>query len=61
MICSGILEEEDNINHAHKVCEMTLDMIKVVFTLRDPSSGNNLSIRIGNHANFLKSIFTILF
>ncbi|CAG2164576.1 unnamed protein product, partial [Oppiella nova] len=48
MICSGggILDGQDNVNHAHKVCEIALDMIRVVFTLRDPSSGNNLNIRI---------------
>ncbi len=60
MICSGngIIDEQDNINHAHKVCEMALDMIRVVFTLRDPSSGNNLNIRIGILKNIL---FGILF
>ena len=60
MICSGggILDEQENVNHAQKVCEMALDMIRVVFTLRDPSSGNNLNIRIGNFSQ-LAAIFNI--
>jgi hypothetical protein len=50
MICSGggIIEGQDGINHAQKVCETALDMIKVVYHVKDPSSGNNLNIRIGN-------------
>ncbi|CAG2108639.1 unnamed protein product, partial [Medioppia subpectinata] len=57
MICSGggILDGQDNLNHAHKVCEIALDMIRVVFTLRDPSSGNSLNIRIVNTASRIES------
>ena len=32
---------------ATKVCELALEMINVVYHLEDPSTGNNLRIRIG--------------
>lgn len=45
-------ENESNYNHANKVCQMALDMIDVVYLVKDPSTGNNLNIRIGNNKSF---------
>jgi len=60
MICSGggIIDGQDNINHGQKVCEIALDMIDVVYNLKDPSSGNNLNIRIGSY-NLFSSSFNV--
>ncbi|XP_054167307.1 soluble guanylate cyclase 88E-like [Oppia nitens] len=52
MICSGggIHDcQDDSVNHANKVCQIAIDMIRVTFTLPDPSGDNNLKIRIGIH------------
>jgi hypothetical protein len=49
MIAGGlpVHNAPDNVNHAHKVCEMAIDMITVVSHLKDPSNGKILNIRIG--------------
>jgi len=33
--------------HAHHICDMALDMLSSIDHLRDPSTGDNIQIRVG--------------
>ncbi|CAN8004282.1 unnamed protein product, partial [Ixodes pacificus] len=48
MVVAGAPEPEPN--HSEKVCDMALDMIKVIGDLKDPSTGKSLRIRVGVHS-----------
>lgn len=37
-------------NHAHRVCDMALDMIDAIQDVKDPSTGRHLQIRVGVHS-----------
>lgn len=33
--------------HAHHICDMALDMLSSIDHLKDPSTGDNIQIRVG--------------
>lgn len=36
--------------HAHHICDMALDMLSSIDHLKDPSTGDNIQIRVGESA-----------
>lgn len=36
--------------HAHHICDMALDMLSSIDHLKDPSTGDNIQIRVGERA-----------
>uniref|UniRef100_W5MYK5 guanylate cyclase n=1 Tax=Lepisosteus oculatus TaxID=7918 RepID=W5MYK5_LEPOC len=39
--------------HAHNICDMALDMVRSIDHLKDPSTGNNIQIRVGIHSGMV--------
>lgn len=37
--------------HAHHICDMALDMLSSIDHLKDPSTGDNIQIRVGEQCN----------
>jgi hypothetical protein len=37
--------------HAHHICDMALDMLSSIDHLKDPSTGDNIQIRVGEGPN----------
>ncbi|XP_065158756.1 soluble guanylate cyclase 88E isoform X2 [Atheta coriaria] len=48
MVVSGAPEKQ--ANHAERICDMALDMVDAITTLKDPSTGQHLKIRVGVHS-----------
>ncbi|XP_033322486.1 guanylyl cyclase at 88E isoform X1 [Megalopta genalis] len=48
MVVSGAPVKE--IDHAHRVCDMALDMVEAITDLKDRSTGLHLQIRVGIHS-----------
>lgn len=40
--------------HAHHICDMALDMLSSIDHLKDPSTGDNIQIRVGQDTFFLR-------
>ncbi|XP_076304227.1 soluble guanylate cyclase 88E-like isoform X1 [Tachypleus tridentatus] len=51
MVVSGAPETDSK--HSEKVCDMALDMIRVIGELHDPSTGKSLQIRVGIHSGMV--------
>ncbi|GCC17554.1 hypothetical protein chiPu_0017595 [Chiloscyllium punctatum] len=45
MVVAGVPEKTKY--HAHNICDMALDMVRSIDHLKDPSTGNNIQIRVG--------------
>lgn len=43
--------------HAHHICDMALDMLSSIDHLKDPSTGDNIQIRVGKE-NDSRYLFT---
>lgn len=39
--------------HAHHICDMALDMLSSIDHLKDPSTGDNIQIRVGEQRSSL--------
>uniref|UniRef100_A0A8C4RCU9 Guanylate cyclase domain-containing protein n=1 Tax=Erpetoichthys calabaricus TaxID=27687 RepID=A0A8C4RCU9_ERPCA len=39
--------------HAHHICDMALDMLSSIDHLKDPSTGDNIQIRVGIHSGMV--------
>ncbi|XP_075937381.1 soluble guanylate cyclase 88E-like [Anarhichas minor] len=39
--------------HAHHICDMALDMLSSIDHLKDPSTGDNITIRVGVHSGMV--------
>lgn len=37
--------------HAHHICDMALDMLSSIDHLKDPSTGDNIQIRVGEYSS----------
>lgn len=37
--------------HAHHICDMALDMLSSIDHLKDPSTGDNIQIRVGKQSD----------
>lgn len=38
--------------HAHHICDMALDMLSSIDHLKDPSTGDNIQIRVGEQLGY---------
>jgi hypothetical protein len=50
MIVSGAPERIPN--HACEILSMAVDMLALINTMRDPTNGNTMKIRLGNNITF---------
>lgn len=48
MVVAGVPEK--TTFHAHNICDMALDMVRSMDHLKEPSTGNNIKIRVGEYA-----------
>lgn len=39
--------------HAHHICDMALDMLSSIDHLKDPSTGDNIQIRVGRYTIYI--------
>ncbi|GCC42081.1 soluble guanylate cyclase 88E-like, partial [Chiloscyllium plagiosum] len=39
--------------HAHHICDMAVDMLSSIDHLKDPSTGDNIQIRVGIHSGMV--------
>ncbi|XP_048399583.1 soluble guanylate cyclase 88E-like isoform X1 [Stegostoma tigrinum] len=51
MVVAGVPEKTKY--HAHNICDMALDMVRSIDHLKDPSTGNNIQIRVGVHSGMV--------
>ncbi|XP_060693476.1 soluble guanylate cyclase 88E-like [Hemiscyllium ocellatum] len=51
MVVAGVPEKTKY--HAHNICDMALDMVRSIDHLKDPSTGNNIQIRVGIHSGMV--------
>ncbi|XP_069762917.1 soluble guanylate cyclase 88E-like isoform X1 [Narcine bancroftii] len=51
MVVAGVPEK--TMFHAHNICDMALDMVRSIDHLKDPSTGNNIQIRVGVHSGMV--------
>ncbi|XP_072105394.1 LOW QUALITY PROTEIN: soluble guanylate cyclase 88E-like [Mobula birostris] len=51
MVVAGVPEKTKF--HAHNICDMALDMVRSIDHLKDPSTGNNIQIRVGVHSGMV--------
>lgn len=42
--------------HAHHICDMALDMLSSIDHLKDPSTGDNIQIRVGEEPPLLAAV-----
>jgi class 3 adenylate cyclase len=54
MIVSGL--PDPNENHAVEILEMSIDMLNEISSMRNPSTGEPLKIRIGIHTGPVVSV-----
>lgn len=47
--------------HAHHICDMALDMLSSIDHLKDPSTGDNIQIRVGELSRAKASGFILMF
>uniref|UniRef100_UPI00398EF35B soluble guanylate cyclase 88E-like n=1 Tax=Pristiophorus japonicus TaxID=55135 RepID=UPI00398EF35B len=48
MVVAGVPNK--TIFHAHHICDMAMDMLSSIDHLKDPSTGTNIQIRVGEHS-----------
>ncbi|XP_078280574.1 soluble guanylate cyclase 88E-like [Rhinoraja longicauda] len=51
MVVAGVPEKTNS--HAHNICDMALDMVQSIGHLKEPSTGNNIKIRVGVHSGMV--------
>ncbi|XP_032891100.1 soluble guanylate cyclase 88E-like [Amblyraja radiata] len=51
MVVAGVPEKTKF--HAHNICDMALDMVRSMDHLKEPSTGNNIKIRVGVHSGMV--------
>lgn len=45
--------------HAHHICDMALDMLSSIDHLKDPSTGDNIQIRVGEQRPLKYNLVTL--
>lgn len=44
--------------HAHHICDMALDMLSSIDHLKDPSTGDNIQIRVGRYTEIWPELYS---